>query len=362
MNMKTKIANLCFISLTKRNSSKAALRSKQLSIATVVATAIIAMQAMGVPLPPRGFEAPAIRLKNLEGTLVESQASKDKTLVVVFGELGQENTKKACSDLITALDDTNIDRTKVDSLMIIAQDTSADELKAKSQEGRYPSQILRDEKREYFGAFHVLVVPTIVIIDTNGKVVHATPGFVQRFKEVVTAAVLVSQGKSTFEKLDELVSAKGEGKLNPDEARAGRLVHLGRELMHHGMLDTAEERFTEAMKIAPENLEAMQGVGDVLIRKGKHADAVAIFRSALTKSPDSADLTLGMVQAKIGLATDAELNDAFTLIKRVLDTNPKNSKAHYLRGRLHEAQGKQADAIAEYRTAAELLLETQATQ
>ena len=93
----------------------------------------------------------------------------------------------------------------------------------------------------------------------------------------------------------------------------------------------------------------------------RKAHVVAIFRSALPKSPDSAELTLGMAQAKIGLATDAEINDASTLIKRVLDTNPKNAKAHFLRRKLHEAQGKQADAITEYRTAAELLLETQAT-
>ncbi len=328
----------------------------------VVAAMISAMPAMSAPLPPRGFDAPAIHLKNLDGAQVDAHASKDTTLVVIFGELGQENTKKACSDVIAALEDTSVERSKVETVMIVAQDGTVEQLNEKVAAGHYPATIARDEKREYFGAFRVLVVPTIVVIDTNGKVVHATPGFVQRFKEIVTGAVLVSQGKSTFEKLDQLVAAKGDDKLNPDEARAGRLVRLGRELMHHGMHDTAQERFSEAMKLAPENLDAMQGLGDVLIRKGKYAEAIAVFRSALAKSPDSAELTLGLVQAKLGVATESEVNDAALLIKQVLDTNPKNSKGHYLRGRLHEVHGRQADAIVEYRTAAELLLETQAKQ
>ena len=93
----------------------------------------------------------------------------------------------------------------------------------------------------------------------------------------------------------------------------------------------------------------------------RKAHVVAIFRSALPKSPDSAELTLGMAQAKIGLATVAEINDASTLIKSVLVTKPKYAKAHFLLGNPHEAQRKQAGAITEYRTAAELLLETQAT-
>lgn len=313
------------------------------------------------PLPPRGFDAPAIHLKDLEGIAHTVKADEHKTLILVFGDAGHEGTRKACNDIADSLDDTRIDAKSVESFLITASDAATESIKDAAKLSHYPSTILRDPQRDTFSTFHIVVIPTIVVIDTKGKVLHATPGFVQRFKDIITSAVLVSQGKATIESLDQLIATKGEEQINPDDARATRLIHLGHELMRHRMFDTAQERFSEAMKLRPDNVEAMRGLGDVLIRKAKHADAVAVLRSALAKSPESSAVQLSLAEAKLGLATQADANEAERLIKGVLSNEPKNARSHYLMGKLLEAANHQSDALSEYRTAAELLLESQAT-
>lgn len=335
-------------------SARSGTRVRPGGVWGIVCVLLSLAASIAVALPERGSDGPVIRLTNLDGGQVSSKDLAPKVLVVVFGELGHEGAKRACADVLDVLQGPSIDKASVDSLLIVAQPGTTAQLKELAAAGRYPASILRDEQREAFGAYRILVVPSVVVLDGRGKVAYAMPGFVPRFKEILLGAVRCAQGTLTREQLDALIADEGDAGERAEDVRAARLVHLGHELARHGMLDAAEERFAEAVRLAPENLGAKSALAEVLLREGKAGDAEPIFRAILAKQPESSEASLGLAAAKITLGAEADLAEATTLVRGILSKNDKNARAHLLMGRLLEGGNDCPAALAEYRRAAEL--------
>jgi tetratricopeptide (TPR) repeat protein len=215
--------------------------------------------------------------------------------------------------------------------------------------------ILHDPKRDAFGAYRVLVIPTVVIVDGQGKVVHAMPGFLPRFKEILAEALMVAVGKESQEQFDQSIDPKAQA-AGHETVRADRLVHLGSELTRHGLYEMAEARYTEALALSPGHTGAKLGLGDLMLRQDRLSDAEPLFRSLLAANPESLDAALGIasVQVKRG---GAEVEKALTSVRALVEKNPNQPKARYLLGQIYERQGDCTKAAAEYKRAVELMLD-----
>ncbi|MCA9285374.1 MAG: tetratricopeptide repeat protein [Phycisphaerales bacterium] len=305
--------------------------------------------------PPIGSSAPAVTLPDLDGTTVRTADLSDRTLVLVFGELSHEGTKRACADLLAVLEDPRLREANPMTIMIVAQEATAAALKAEAGGGRFPATILHDPQREAFGAYRILVIPTVVIVDRHGTVVQAMPGPVPQFKDVLTESLMLAAGKE----LPAGTLPDGSAvrrPTTPEGERADRLVRLGTELVHHGLFEEAEARFAEAMAIQPGHVAAKLALADLMLRQDRDADAEAIFRSVLTAHPDSTDARLGIAAVQIKRGGD-ELESAQRTLAEMVAKDPNLPKARYLLGRAYEQTGNIPAAAIEYRRAAELLLD-----
>ncbi|MBM4107555.1 MAG: tetratricopeptide repeat protein [Phycisphaerae bacterium] len=306
-------------------------------------------------LPPKGAAAPGVRLPDLDGSIVNTADLAPRVLVLLFGELGHEGVKQAAADTLDVLADPRIDRDGVIPLMIVAQDAEPAALKDEAARGRYPALILHDRKREAFGPYRILVVPSVVVIDGHGKVVHALPGFVPRFKELLSLAVRVAAEQEPSSKLDAALDPSGGAPASPNAVRAARLTHLGAELARHGLLDLAASRYGDALALMPESVDAKLGLGSLMLRMERAEEAEALFRSVLAGDPDSIDARLGTAEARLGKGPEGA-KEAEAKVRGVIEKSPGNARAHYLMGRIREATGAVSEAMADYRRAAEILL------
>lgn len=323
------------------------------ALVACVLAAVAARPVLGAP--PRGSDAPAIALKDLDGKPVTTKDLGDRPYVLIFGEFSHEGAKKACAEVLDALADPRVGRDAATVVLIIAEDAPEAKLKEESATGRFPALVLRDTKREAFSAYHVLVIPTVVVVDANGKVVYATPGFVQRFKELLSEAILVAAGREAPEQFEKSLDPKSPAP-SAESTRAARLVHLGDELVRHGMLDTAETRYGEALALEPKNTPARLGLGSLMLRQDRTTDAEPFFRSVLADDPLNVEAMLGLAIVDIKKGGD-HVNDGEAAAKRALERTPNSPKAHYVLGRAHESRGDAGKAAEEYRKAAELLMD-----
>ncbi len=309
----------------------------------------------GAGAPPRGSEAPPIVLHDLEGTEVRTRDLAPRALVLLFGEFGHETVERSAAEVLDAVADPRVEHGSVVPLMIVAQDADVAMLKDAASRARYPAIILHDPRREAFGAYRVLVLPTVVVVDGRGTVVHSLPGFLPRFREVLALAIQVATGKAEMAQLDRAIDPGTAPAPSPESVRATRLTRLGSELVRHGLYDMAEARFAEAIAIAPDHVEARLGLGELLLQRDRAADAEPLFRSILTTHPDSVEARLGLAAVHVG-GSEEGLGAAETSLREILDRHPDNPRAHYLMGRTQERLGRPDEALASYRRAAELLL------
>ncbi|MCC6678438.1 MAG: tetratricopeptide repeat protein [Phycisphaerales bacterium] len=325
------------------------------SIFTLTALAAALMTSAASAVPPRGSTAPAISLQNLRGEKVSSADLAPRPLVLIFGEMNNEGTRLACADVLNILKDPRLEEGAIVPILLVAQDTKSARADGATGPEGFPRVILRDPDREAFGAYHILVIPTIVIVDGAGKVVYAAPAYQQKSRDLITEAVMVAAGKETAEQFNQAVEPAAAGP-DHDTVRADRLVHLAAELARHELYEMAEARYSEAISLAPGHAGATIGLGKLMLKRGRLDQAEGLFRAVLAADPGSVDATLGIAEVQVARGGD-DLAKAEATIREVVNRSPRNPRARYLLGLVNERQGNYAAAMAEFRIATEVLLD-----
>jgi tetratricopeptide (TPR) repeat protein len=341
-----------------RESESGARRSglRRAAVLVLLAGALGFASLAAAASPPRGSEAPRIVLTDVEKAKFDSSTYKGKTLVLIFGELSQEKLGQACADIEGALSDSRLPKDSAVPVLLVAHEPTAEGLAKARQGGHLPRLVVNDPKREAFGAYQIVVVPEVVVVGPDGKVVYAMPSFTPNFKEVLTEAALLAAGKIDAAQFDQTLARPGNGQVSGPEAKASRLAHLARELTRRDMPEMAEQKYREALEAWPKCVEARLGLGELLLSQDKLDEAEASFKAALELTPGSTDAMLGLDAAAIKRGGEG-LSKAENDVRRVLAGNPKLARAHYLLGLVHQQRSEQADAAACFRRAFELLME-----
>ncbi len=303
----------------------------------------------------RGMEAPAIALPDLDGEEARLEDFGGRTVVLLFGELFHEKTLSAYADIQGVLDDDRIEDRSITPLLIVGQNAPREALAARAADADLTWRILHDENRRAFGAYRVAVIPSVVVVDGAGRIVHAQAGYIGRFKDVSLDAMLVSEGLLSAEQFDKSLDPAAASAVSPEQTRAVRLTSLARQLVRRGLPEVAEEKYVEALETVPTYAPARIGLGILQLQRGRLAEAELEFRTVLISVPKSVDARLGLAYVQV-LRGGAEVAEAETTLRGVLSSHPSEPRAHYLMGLLHQQRSEIEEAAASFRTAAEHLM------
>jgi len=305
--------------------------------------------------PPRGSDAAPIRLSDLDGQPVTTTDAAPRTLVLVFGEASHAATRQACADVLDVLADHRLERNAAIPVLIAADKSSTEDLKEQVSRGRFPALVLRDTEREAFRAYHVLAIPSVVVVDGHGKVIYALAGFDQNFKELLRDSIRLANGHISTDEFETLLQSQGPPP-SAERLEACRLTQEGRELTRQGLFDLADRKLSKAVELDPASTDARVAMGTLCLTRGQPDAAERFFRAVLDNDPGSPDATLGLAAADADRGGD-RLGRAAQTVAAIVEKNPNWARARYVLGRVYEKQGKSALAAAQYRKAAELSLE-----
>jgi tetratricopeptide (TPR) repeat protein len=171
-------------------------------------------------------------------------------------------------------------------------------------------------------------------VTTNNVVAHNNLG-----------EYLVSQGRFN-EAIPELQEAI---RLKPEDPEA--LNDLGLVSAREGHLDEAISFYRKALNVKPDSVEALNNLGAALSDQGRFDDAIHEFNEALRLDPDTASAhhNLGLALAKKG-----RLDEAIACFRDALRLDPAYFEAHCNLGFALSQKGEPDEAISEFREALKL--------
>jgi Flp pilus assembly protein TadD len=125
-------------------------------------------------------------------------------------------------------------------------------------------------------------------------------------------------------------------------------LDAARRHYREGDLPRAEAAFREAVRLRPDDAEALAGLGLTLTKSGRPNEAAVLLRQVTRLTPKAAEAhyDLGLALAESGRLAEAE-----ACFHEALRLNPNCAEAHGNLGNAYEGQGRFAEALACYQLA-----------
>ncbi len=326
----------------------------------VVGLALLALTAwvdpaLAVTHLRQGDDAPKIQFTEEAGEVISTDSLRGRMVVLVFGELYHSGTLRACAQLKEVLADERFRGEPIDAMLIVTRLEQAEGTEGGGADVS-PIAVLHDAKRDAFDAYRVAVLPSVAVIDAEGRIVHAVAALTNDFSDRMADALLMAAGKLSAEQFEARRHPQADSGLTEDQARARRLTMLAGQLSARGLVALAEQKYAESLELDPKQTAAWVGMGTLKLRRGRLSEAEQHFNRALEQDPKASDAALGLAFVMTRRGGD-ELPEAEKLTRKVLTENPSEPRAHYLLGLIQEQAGDSEAAAASFKRAAELLLD-----
>lgn len=320
-------------------------------------TAVVLLLALLLPVPARamprnvklGDPIGTLKLTDIDGKPLDTAAWSGSPTAWVFVSATQASSEKALLGMQAALDalvGSNVRAVAIttDALHV----TYFREMRSRSGL-RLP--VVVDPTREVYGRIGVIVLPTTLILDKTGKLVHVVSGYDLDYSNVVQAHLAHLAGRINADELQRrLATSRPAGDAAHD--RAARLCRSAEVMCQRGLAQEAAKELESAIKAAPDYAPAYLRLARLKVVAGDLPAAAKLVAEVQKRNPEnhSARLVLGIIQFHEGKLDEAEQS-----LKQALQLNPDPARTRYWLGRVAEAKKQPEQAAAHFRAAAEAL-------
>ncbi|GAB4338442.1 MAG: hypothetical protein Kow0089_10420 [Desulfobulbaceae bacterium] len=308
---------------------------------------------LAVAFPFREFEegdpVPDVTLKPLEtGPPVTFSGLRGKPFIAVFWGADLPEKIKHSATILAELEELGpfLNERGVQRLSVNVQNderAAIDEVRRKSGSSM---DVYLDENKKAYGTLGIFVMPTVLLVDAQGKVA-AGMGYSHDLRDRLKGAVQIMLGEKT--------AAQVEAELRPemteasDEEKASRRhFDFGMVMLKRGQTDGAIREFARVIEIAPDMAEAHLQLGCLYLARDDLENAEKAIAKALELDPESPQ---GKICHAELLRLKGDLNQAAELLKAVMAAHPDRYDASYGLGRVLEDLGQAKEAVEAYKDA-----------
>ncbi len=281
----------------------------------------------------------------------------DRPAILIFGEPYHQQTLGSLVELKKVYDAVGLTEADLHVFLIFSHAPNEEQMTQLHGEEKISSEILLDKDLKAFGDYGITVLPSIVVIDKQGRIDLALSGVPLSFTDVVMDAILLSTGRITRQQYEssgnaaQIVNAQQESVM-----RAHRIAGLAGQLARRGYTALALERYREALEMDNTYLQASIGVARCLVKLNFLPDAIGELQKVL--QADSDHIEANLILSQIGIVQGGEgIAEGKMRLQRILRLNPNHPETNYLMGTVCEAQGETDHALNYYKKAAKRLLE-----
>jgi tetratricopeptide (TPR) repeat protein len=302
-----------------------------------------------------GSQVPDFTLPTLAGGEANVLGTGGNIRIILFWSTDSNGKTKRSLELLRTLQEIEesygSQGVSVVSVNVDAGDRKS--LKERLEQNGIVVPVLLDENEELYGAYGLFILPTVAVVDRDGKLKTAI-GYTHSISESIVGEVQIMLGLKTAEEL--------EAELNPEEVvevpdnvrKAQNHLNLGRRFIEKGAIDMAGREFQKAVELDPENAEALSEFGAFHIQKGEYDKALSELSKAIELNPETVEgrYALGVLYRKKG-----EFDKAISQLEAVREMKPDHARTWRELGRIFEDQGELEKALEHYRKALSIVFE-----
>jgi tetratricopeptide (TPR) repeat protein len=300
-----------------------------------------------------GFDLPVLLPPGKRVTL----EPLDRPIMLIFGEPYHQPTQDALTALKKVYQAVGLTEIDLPVYLILSQEPTPEQKAQLGAREKIRADILLDKDQRAFGDYGVIVLPSTVVIDKQGKINLALSGVPLAFPDIMEDAILFSVGRMTRE---EYESSRSAPQRSPGQeeaaAKVSRLAGLAGQLMRRGFGELALERYREVLGLDGSFLPARIGMARCFLQLNRLPEACEQLQKVLQADENhlEANLLVAWVEIRRG---GEEIASAKWRLNWLLTTHPSHPQANYLMGMVCETQGEKDRALEHYKKAAQLLLE-----
>lgn len=303
-------------------------------------------------------KAPDLALPKLTSPTENVDLQKlERPAILVFGEPYHQKTLESLVELRKICDAIRLTEADLHVFLILSQTPDQEQMTQLRGKEKIGVEILLDKNLKAFGDYGVTVLPSIVVIDKQGRIDLALSGVPLSFADMVEDAILLATGRITRQQLESSRSAMQEtGAQQESVKQAHRLAGLAGQLARRNYTALALDRYREALELDSTFQQARIGMARCLVKLNLLPDAIGELQKVLQANADHVEANLIMSQVEIMQGGDG-ITEGKLRLQRILTMNPDHPEANYLMGTVCEVQGEVDRALNYYKKAAGLLLE-----
>lgn len=224
--------------------------------------------------------APQVRVSDLSGTPHDLLAPAAKGQVVIFWQPDHPRARVALCEvakMAAAQKNTPL-------VAVVSGVYARDEIEQATANCALKPAVLLDAKREAFSAYHVIALPTVLVLDSEKRVLLRLAGF---------GSDASSQLQESLDAIHGRKPIHAEVPLPEPHGAVGRL-EMARRLLKLGMANKAEEILMSLTKELPGYRPAWVTLGYKRVADGQPDQAKDCFDKALTIDGKQMDVAPGL--------------------------------------------------------------------
>lgn len=298
----------------------------------------------------RGEPMPGYKLAAIDGATIDSDSFKGSVLVLVYLSAEQRTSELAAMDSRTVLGQFAGEPVRLVHVTADVAKKPYFEQFRRERDLHVPLGL--DADRSLYGKLGLIVFPTTVIVNKEGKLAQVISIHTPEYPHVLDSYVRHTLGLINDAQLEDRLKAKTFSEGAPTSVASS---HRGvaRLLRDKGQLDAARAELNKAREQDANNPEILLDLADLDVAVNKLDEADTLTQTVLGAHPDHrrAKQTKGIILYRQGHLAEAEstLLDALSL-------NPEPAHIHYYLGKIYEKKGEPAKALEHYREALQRLL------
>ncbi|MCL5280207.1 MAG: tetratricopeptide repeat protein [Planctomycetes bacterium] len=309
-----------------------------------------------------GDTMPEFSLTDARGTVFRYEHKQARVLGILILQAGQTHLQRLVTDLEVLVQKLRVETLPTrspdaqrpsgpgagafDCIGVMSGSGTSEFLRSRDPDAGTALPIVADPNFAFWGKLGVIAAPTAIVVGADHKVRWIKAGFgydfVAGFHSQLNEALGLGGSASATAHVQTLENTSVQ-------SRRDRHIQLARVLAKKARWESALGELEKARALDPNAADVALELGEILCRTGKNEAALTTVAQVKAESAeDKAHVLLVSAWAKRQMG---DLGAAESLLTRALEISPESPRILYELGKVHQAKGDAAKALACYRRA-----------